>query len=173
MECSSASRPAMFDNFLKNLRLKLVQCATNWQEHSLNKNDFPTLCLAPFKLLPQWSVSPWRGCGRRRCRSQPRRCPLDFFSVSRKGRTCQKNLFQSYRICLKLSPFLNRLRLDFYLCFSTTACSALVSSFLVASVTFTSAEYCTWTDDFPAPVDVFPRNTGDLVDIFTGNASGL
>ena len=29
------------------------------------------------------------------------------------------------------------------------------------------------TDDFPAPVDVFPRNTGDLVDIFTGSASGL
>ena len=29
------------------------------------------------------------------------------------------------------------------------------------------------TDDFPAPVEIFPRNTVDLVDIFTGNASGL
>ena len=167
----------MFDNFLKNLRLILVQCATNWQEYLPNKNNFPTLCLAPFKLLPQpvgVLVRDGAGDGVVDDLCRVAVCWTSLRLVERTG--LFKRTFFNHTEYVWIESFLNRLRLDFYLCSPTMACSALASSFLVASVPSTSAEYYPVTGNVPSPVDVFPsrrHNLGCAVDVFTDSASGI
>ena len=103
-----------------------------------------------------------------------RRCTLDFSSLSRKDRTNQENLVQSYRICLS-SVLFKSVKAGFLPSRSTMTCSMKISSFLVASVPFTLTEY------FPSPITslrplVFPEGCRGLrgeLDVSSRIASGF